>query len=374
MTRQRVTYALALIVAVGLAAAAGAVGPAQSAALAYPQAHKGTVVDDYFGTKVADPYRWMEDLNAPDVKQWVDAENAVSSRYLGALPMRDAVKKRITELWNYAKVGAPEFEGGRWFYSRNTGLQRQSVVYMRAALDGPDSVAIDPNTFSPDGSIALSGFDPSPDGRHVAFGQSEGGSDWSTYHVRELPGGRQLTDTIRWVKFSSLSWTKDGKGFFYGRYPEPPAGKALEVAVRDKRIYYHALGTPQAADRLIYERPEEPTLFIDASLDETGRYLFIDTNKGSSNRNELFVKDLAAPLAPTLDAPVTPLYPGHTAAYQPLGVVSGTLYLLTDRDAPNKKVVAVPLGTPDPSNWKTIVPESRRTRSSRRASSRGTSP
>ena len=193
----------------------------------------------------------------------------------------------------------------------------------------------------------------------MAFGQSEGGSDWSTYHVRELPGGRQLPDTIRWVKFSSLSWTKDGKGFFYGRYPEPPAGKALEVAVRDKRIYYHVLGTPQSADRLIYERPAEPTLFIDASLDETGRYLFIDTNKGTSNKNELFVKDLASPLEPSLDAPVTPLYPGHTAAYIPLGVVSGRLYLLTDRDAPNRKVVAVPFDTPDPANWTTIVPESR---------------
>jgi prolyl oligopeptidase len=330
---------------------------AQSSSLTYPRPRKGDAVDDYFGTKVADPYRWMEDLNAPDVKQWVDAENAVTSGYLDSLPMRNQLRSRITELWNYPKVSVPFFEGGRWFYTRNTGLQRQSVFYARSSLGGAESVVLDPNTFSPDGSIALSGFAPSPDGAHLAFGQSEGGSDWSVYHVRELPGGTELPDTIRWVKFSGLSWTKDGKGFFYGRYPEPPAGKALEAAIRDPKTYYHTLGTPQTSDRMIYERPDEPALFISADLDETCRYLFITTNKGTSNKNELFVKDLGDPLAPKLDAPVTPLYPGHTAAYNPLGLVHGILYLQTDRDAPNRKIVAVPIDRPDVANWKTIVPE-----------------
>ena len=158
------------------------------------------------------------------------------------------------------------------------------------------------------------------------------------------------------MKFSGLSWTKDGRGFFYGRYPEPPAGKALEAAVRDKKIYYHHLGTPQSADRLIYERQDAPTLFIDADTDETGRYLFLFTRKGLS-KNELFVKDLGDPLKPQLDAPVKPLYTGDTAAYDPLGIVNGTLLLLTNRDAPNKKVVSVPLDRPDPTNWKTIVPQ-----------------
>ncbi|MGE5246256.1 MAG: prolyl oligopeptidase family serine peptidase [Betaproteobacteria bacterium] len=332
---------------------------AATVALKYPTPHKGNVVDDYFGTKVADPYRWMEDLNSPDVKQWVDAENRLTASYLATLPLHETFKQRITELWNFPKTTAPFFEGGRWFYTRNSGLQKQSVVYTRAALDGPDTVAIDPNTLSPDGSIALSDFVPSPDGRNFVYGQSEGGSDWSTLYVRALPDGRQLPDTIRWVKFSSIEWTKDGKGFVYGRYPEPPAGKALEVAVRDKKIYYHLLGTPQSADRLLYERPDEPTLFIDAQIDETGRYLFFQTNKGTSNRNELFVKDLGDPLAPKLDAPVVPLYPGHTAAYIPLGVVKGVLYLMTDRDAPNRKIVATPIDRPDAANWKTIVPEGR---------------
>ncbi len=355
MVRLHFRYAWRVGLAVGL------VAPllAQTPSIRYPQPRKGDVTDTYFGTIVADPYRWMEDLNAPEVKQWVDAENAVTFKYLDALPLRDTLKKRITELWNYPKVTAPRYEGRHWFYNRNSGLQRQSVVFTRETLNGAERVALDPNSLSPDGAVALSGFVPAPDGQHFAYGQSEGGSDWSTYYVRELGTGKQLPDVIRWVKFSDISWTEDGKGFFYGRYPEPRAGKALEDAVRDKKIYYHTLGTEQAADRVIYERAEEPTLFIDADTDETGRYLFVFTNKGSSSKNELFVKDLGDPLAPKLDAPVRPLYPGHTAAYDPLGVVNGTLYLLTDRDAPNKKIVAVAIERPDAANWKTVVAESK---------------
>jgi prolyl oligopeptidase len=344
-------------IVVSLVLSCGAALLAQSPKLIYPTPHRGDVVEDYHGTKVVDPYRWMEDLNAPDVKAWVDKENALTLKYLDALPLRDPLKKRITELWNYPKVTAPRYEGRHWFYNRNSGLQRQSVVFTRETLAGSETVALDPNSLSPDGSVALSGFEPAPDAQHFAYGHSEGGSDWRTYYVRELGSGKQLADVIRWVKFSGVTWTEDGKGFFYGRYPEPRAGKALEDAVKDKRIYYHTLGTPQSADRLIYERRDEPTLFIDADTDETGRYLFLTTNKGTSNKNELFVKDLGDPLAPKFDGPVRAVYPGHTAAYDPLGVVSGTLYLLTDRDAPNKKVVRVPIDRPDAANWTTIVPE-----------------
>ena len=338
--------------------ACGGVLIAQTSSFKYPQPRKGDTVDNYFGTEIADPYRWMEDLNSSELKQWIDAENAVTFKYLDSLPVRDALKARLTELYNYPRVTTPRFVGRHWFYRRNSGLQRQSVIFTRETLDGPETVVIDPNVLSPDGTTALSLFDPSPDGRHFSYGQAEGGSDWSTVYVREL-AGRQLPDEIKWVKFSSIAWTEDGKGFFYGRYPEPPPGKALEAAVKDKKIYYHVLGTPQSADRLIYERKEEPTLFIDADIDETGRYLFFFTNKGTSNKNELFVKDLGNPLSPNLAAPVRPLYPGHTAAYEPLGVVSGTLYLLTDRDAPNKKIVAAPIDRPDPKNWKTIVSQAK---------------
>jgi prolyl oligopeptidase len=339
----------------------GSITPAltQSPAFKYPSPRKGDVVDSYHGTKVADPFRWMEDLNAPEVKEWIDAENTITFRYLDSLPMRDALKARISELWNYPKVSMPFYEGRHWFYNRNKGLEKQSVVFTREALTGPETVVIDPNALWPDGSVQLSSWVPSPNAQHLAYGQSEGGSDWSTVHVRELASGKQLPDVIRWVKFSSLAWTKDGKGFFYGRYPEPPAGKTLEAAVKDKKIFYHTLGTAQTADRLIYERKDEPTLFIDADLDETGRYLWIETNKGTSPKNELLVKDLGDPLAPKITAAVRPLYPNHTAAYNPLGVVDGTLYLLTDREAPNRKIVSVPIDRPAFENWKTVVPESK---------------
>jgi prolyl oligopeptidase len=335
------------------------IAQAQQTALKYPQPRKGDVVDDYFGTKIADPYRWMEDLNAPELAQWIREENAITFKYLDGLPDRDALKRRITALWNYPKVGLPHYEGRRWFYTRNSGLQRQSVVFARETLTGPETIAIDPNQLSPDGSVALSNWDPSPDGQHLSYGQAEGGSDWSTYYVRDLATGKALPDVVKWVKFSSISWSGDGKGFFYGRYPEPPAGKALEAAVRDKKIYYHRLGTAQSEDALMYERPHDPGLFIDAMLDESRRYLWITTNKGTSNKNELFVKDLGDPLKPNLDAPVRALYPGHTAEYDPLGVVNGMVYLRTDASAPNKRVVAAPIDAPAPSNWKTVVPESR---------------
>jgi prolyl oligopeptidase len=342
-----------------IAALWSTVPAAQTPSLTYPQARKADTVESYFGTNVADPYRWMEDLNSPELKQWIDAENAITFKYLGALPAREPLKTRITELYNYPRVTTPRYAGRRWFYNRNSGLQRQSVVFTRETLSGPETIVIDPNQLWPDGATALAAREPAPDGQHFAYGQSEGGSDWSTVQIRELTTGRQLTDEIKWVKFSTLAWTEDGKGFFYGRYPEPPPGKALEAAVRDKKIYYHVLGTPQSADRLIYERKDEPMLFIDADTDETGRYLFVTTNKGTSNKNELFVKDLGNPLAPELNAPVRALYPGHTAAYDPLGVIDGILYLLTDRNAPNKKIVSVPIGRPDVRNWKTVVPESR---------------
>jgi prolyl oligopeptidase len=346
---------IAIIVAAPFCAAV-VTGMAQT--FEYPQPRKGNTVDDYFGTKVADPYRWMEDLSSPELKQWIDAENAITVKYLESLPARDQLKARITELYSYPRVTPPRYVGRHWFYTRNTGLQRQPVVFMRDTLSRAETVAVDPNQLSPDGSVALSSFDPAPDGRHFTYGQSLGGSDWSTLYVRELATGRQLPDEIKWVKFSAVAWTEDGKGFFYGRYPEPPAGKALEAAVRDKKIYYHVLGTPQSADTLIHERKDDPALFLDADTDETGRYLFFLTRKGLS-RNELFVKDLGDPRHPRIDAPLKPLYTGHTGFYAPLGVVNGTLYLLTDRDAPNKKVVAAPIDHTGPANWKTIVPETK---------------
>ena len=332
---------------------------AQDASYRYPQARKTDTRDNYFGTSVADPYRWMEELNSAELKQWIDAENALTTTFLDALPVRDALKTRITELYNYPRVSIPRYEGGRWFYSRNTGLQRQAVFFARRDVDGPEQMVIDPNQLSPDGSVALSEFAPAPDGKHLAYGQSEGGSDWITYFVRDLATGTKLSDEVKWAKFSDVIWTEDGRGFFYERYPEPPAGKVLEAAVRDHKIYYHLVGTHQSADRLIYERPDDPTLFVWARRDETGRYIWISTQKGTDLKNQLFVKDLGNPRAPRLEAPIRPLYSVADAMYEPLGAVDGLMYLRTDKDAPNRKVVAVPIDRPDVANWKTVVPESK---------------
>ena len=325
--------------------------------LPYPATRTGDVVDDYHGQRVPDPYRWLEDLNSPETAAWVKAQNQLSSGYLAALPARDALRQRITELWNYPRTGVPWFEGGRWYLSRNTGLQRQSVIYTRPRLLAHETLALDPNALSPDGSIALSGFSPSPDGRYVAYAQSEGGADWATYYVRDAATRKQLSDTVRWIKFSGVSWTHDGRGFFYARYPEPQQGQSLQVALSDRALYYHVLGTPQSADRLIYRRTDDPQLFFGGSLDETGRYLFITTQHGTSTKNELYYADLGDPRHPNVAAAINALYTGHDAEYTPLEVVNGTLYLRTDRDAPRRKIVAASLTDPAPASWRTVVPE-----------------
>lgn len=351
------------LVALAALAALASVAPTAPAAaqVTYPTTRAGEVTDRFGATIVADPYRWLEDLNAPETAHWVAAQNVVTNAYLATLPMRGPFKARITELWNFPKVSAPRWQGGRWYYSRNSGLQRQSVTYSRATLDGPEQLVLDPNRLWPDGATALSNVVPSPDGRYLAYGQSEGGSDWSTYLVRNLKTGRTTGDTVRWVKFSGISWTHDGRGFFYGRYPEPKAGEQLSGALRDKKIYYHAVGTAQSEDRLIYERPTEPALFISAGLDETGRYLLVTTNKGTSVRNELFVADLVNPKRPNLAAPIQPLFTGHDAAYSPIGIVNGVVYLLTDRVAPRRRIVAALLTAPGVDRWRAVVPQGKST-------------
>ncbi len=199
--------------------------------VSYPATQKGDVVEDYFGTKVPDPYRWMEDLDSKPVADWIAAENKVTFDYLAKLPMREHFKRRITELWDYPKVSIPVREGGRYFYSKNSGLQRQAPIYMRSSLTEPPTLVLDPNVLSPDGSVSLGQWTPSRDGRLLAYGLSEGGADWRTLHVRDIDSGKDLPDEVRWMRFSGISWTNDGKGFFYSRYPEPPKGKALEAAL-----------------------------------------------------------------------------------------------------------------------------------------------
>src|SRR5262245_58352817 len=236
-----------------------------TATMTYPTTKKGDLVDDYFGTKVPDPYRWMEDLDSKEVAEWVADQNRVSFDYLGKLPMRERFKQRITELWDYPKVGLPVREGGRLFYQKNTGLQRQSPLFVRATLTSEPALVLDPNVISPDGTLSLQQWSPSPDGKLLAYAISEGGADWETLHVREVDSTKDLSDEVKWVRFSNISWTADSKGFFYSRYPEPPKGKVLEAALSGQTLYYHRVGTPQSDDTLIYERKDRPTWFISGS-------------------------------------------------------------------------------------------------------------
>jgi prolyl oligopeptidase len=325
--------------------------------LPYPTPRKDDIVDDYSGTKVADPYRWMEALDSKEVADWVRASNEVTDGYLRQLPLRDHFKRRLTELWNYPRVGVPVIESGRLFYARNSGLQRQAPVFMRAGLTNAPQLVVDPNLISEDGSVSLSHWMPSPDATLLAYGLSDGGADWTTVRIRDIAAGKDLTDQVKWMRFSGISWTRDSKGFYYARYPEPAKNKLLEAALSGHAIYYHRIGTPQSHDVLVYERKDLPTWVVGGDVTQNGRYLLVTMFEGAGNRNRLYYADLGRPLAPRIDATVRPVVETDDAEYAPIGVKDSTLYIRSDKDAPNRKILAVNLDSPTPPAWKTIVPE-----------------
>ncbi len=338
---------------------AGDAGSAAQQKLSYPTAQRGKVVDNYSGTRVAAPYRWMENLDSPAVKQWVEAENNLTFSYLAKIPLRGWMNKRLTQLWNYAKESTPEqIAGEALFFSRNSGLQNQSVVYVQSSPSAKARVLLDPNTLSKDGSIALAFSVPSPDGKYLTYALSQGGSDWETIHVRDVATGKDLSDAVRWVKFSGISWTNDQKGFFYSRYPQPPKGKAISQAVVNQKLYYHRLDTPQSADKLIYARPDHPRWIIGGDVGEDGRYLFVYLVNGTSPNNELYYADLGNPQKPNIGAQLKPLYTENDAQYSPIGVSKGTLYLQTTLAAPKGRIVAAMLDDPASKHWRVVVPES----------------
>jgi prolyl oligopeptidase len=343
--------------ALGLCALMACQQAASAPRLSYPDTRKDAVVDDYHGTKVPDPYRWMEDLDAKEVADWIRAQNDLTFGYLNKLPMREYFRQRITELWNYPKVTIPVREGARYFYQKNSGLQRQSPLLVRNTLAGEPRLVLDPNTLSPDGSISLADWQPSPDGHLLVYGLSQGGADWETLHVRDVDAGRDLSDVVEWMRFSDLSWTKDSKGFFYSRYPEPPKGKVLEAALSNQALYYHRVGTPQSQDRLIFERKDLPTWFVGGSVTEDGKYLVVTLAKGSDNNNRLYAAALGDPMKPNVTAAIRPIVEDDDAEFLPVGNDGSVLYVRSDRSAPNRKVLAIDLTHPEPSRWKTVVPE-----------------
>jgi prolyl oligopeptidase len=338
-----------------------------SSRVQYPQTRAADQVDDYHGTRVPDPYRWLEDLDGPETAAWIQAQNGLTFGYLNALPGRDVIKQRLTEMWNYPRVSLPWREGGRLFFTKNSGLQRQSPYYTttgaaRGAAERA-TLVLDPNEISKDGSTSLSMFSPDPTGTHIAYGLSAGGADWRTVRIKRVADGKDLDDTIEWIRYSGVSWTKDGKGFFYTRYPTPPkeAGKTLSNASRDPKVYYHALGTAQSADAEVFSFAKEPTWSIGAGVTEDGRWLFAYVNRGTDPENHLYVADLKRATSPDVKAALTPLDTTMEASFTPIGVVGTTAYVHTNLGAPKYKLVAVDLTKPARANWKTVIPESEHT-------------
>ena len=325
----------------------------------YPQSPRGKVSDVYFGTRVADPYRWLEDLDSRPTLAWVGTQNQFTDSYFAQFPLRDTLRSRLTELFNYPRVGIPEMiPGNRLFYRRNSGLQNQAVLYMRTGVDGAATTVLDPNSLSADGSVAFEESAASPDGRYLAYALAQGGADWRTIHVRDLTSMQDMPDTVRWVRFSGLSWTRDGRGFFYSRYPEPPAGKSLSAALSGHAVYYHVIGTPQSTDVMIFGRPELTHYFVGCTVSDDGRYLFCTASAGADNRNRLYFADLRDPMHPDVTAPLVPIVAEDVAQYQVIGNVDHTAYILTDQDSPRRRVVALDLATPDRGRMLTVVPES----------------
>ena len=340
-------------------AAATSPTPPRPEAPAYPPTRAGDVVDDYFGRKIADPYRWLEDLESADTAAWVTAQNKVTFDYLARLPAREAIRQRLTELWNYQRTGLPVQEAGQLWFTQNTGLQRQSPLYRQADFAGKPELVIDPNELSPDGSVQMAQWAPSPDGRYLAYTLAKGGSDVQDAYVRDLATGKDLPAVVRNVKFTALSWTHDSKGFFYSRFRGTESSADFADALEVHQVWYHRIdgGVP---DRLIFERPDFPREFAGASVSDDGRWLYIAAASGSMG-NRLWIADLGSPKQPELGAKPQAMAPDEDARYSAIGVVGDTAYLYTTYRAANGRIVAAKVGESNRDTWRTVVPEDEHT-------------
>ncbi|MGA8213118.1 MAG: prolyl oligopeptidase family serine peptidase [Candidatus Sulfotelmatobacter sp.] len=322
-----------------------------SSPLVYPQARRSDQVDDYHGTKVADPYRWLEDTDSAETHSWVEAENKLTFGYLEQIPYRQAIRDRLTKLWNYERFTVPHQEGGRYFFQHNNGLQNQNVLLVAESLNAEPRVLLDPNTLSSDGTVALAGDAVSDDGKLMAYALATSGSDWNEWHVRDVDTGKDLPDDLKWVKFSGASWTKDNKGFYYSRYDEPK-GAALREANYFHKLYYHRLGTAQSDDKLIYERPDNKELGFAGNVTDDGHYLVITVWQGTSPKNRLYYKDLTQP-----DSQVVRLLDDFDAQYVFIDSDGPIFWFQTDLDAPRGRVIAIDTRHPERTSWKTVVPQ-----------------
>ena len=336
---------------VGLQTACSSGSRAADDPIVYPQTKKGAVVENLHGEQVADPYRWMEDLDAPELKEWIDAQNKVTFAYLDGVPARDKINRRLTELWNYEKYGTPAKKGDRYFYKKNDGLQNQYVLYVADELDGEARVLLNPNELSADGTIALAGTYTTDDGKLMVYALAEAGSDWVEYHVRDVDTGEDLPDHLKWIKFSGASWTKDNQGFFYSRYDEP-TGDKLEQVNYYQKLMYHKLGAPQSEDVLIYDRPDEKEWGFNGGVTDDGRYLIISIRQGTERKNRLYYKDLQDE-----SGEVVVLLDDFDAQYNFIDNDGPVFWFRTDLDAPRGRLIAIDIRKPQRENWKTLIPQ-----------------
>ncbi|MCX6905470.1 MAG: prolyl oligopeptidase family serine peptidase [Verrucomicrobia bacterium] len=323
-----------------------------SHSLKYPVTSRTNQVDVCHGVAVADPFRWLEDDNSAQTRQWVQAQNQVTFAWLKAVPERAAIRERLTKLWDYERYGIPFKQGGRYFFSRNNGLQNQNVLYTMTSLAAEPKVLLDPNQLSTDGTVALAGYAVSEDGNLMAYGMSVAGSDWQEWKVRDVLTGQDRPDRLQWVKFSGASWTKDGQGFFYSRYDEPTEAGKLTKANYYHKLYYHRLGTPQAEDKLMYHRPDQKEWNFQGEVTDDGHYLIISSTEGTSPKRRVFYQDLRLP-----NAPVTPLLAAFDAAYHFIDNDGTLFWFQTDLKAPRGRVIAIDIAQPDPANWKELIPQ-----------------
>ena len=324
---------------------------AQAADLTYPQTRKDdSVVDDYHGTKVADPFRWLEDDNSAETKAWVEAQNKVTFGYLEKIPRRAELRDRLTKLWNYERFSPPSERGGKYFYTYNSGLQNQRVLYVTDSADAPGRLLLDPNTLSKDGTTSMTEFEPSEDGKLIVYGLSKAGSDWEEFRVRDVETGKDRDDKIEWVKFSGASWAKDGSGFYYSRYDAPKEGDVLKGKNEFQKLYFHKLGTPQADDVLIYERKDHPDWGFGGFVTEDGRYLIIHVSEGTDPKNRIFYKDLSNP-----NSKVIEFLSNFDAEYAFIDNDGPVFFFRTDREAPRYCVIA--MDSRDPTRAKEIIPQ-----------------
>ena len=356
---QKIKYAFLMLAALAFVALSlstplrpvGAQGGDGGTRVLYPETKKVDVVDTYFGTTVADPYRWMEDDNSPEVAAWVAAENKVTFGYLDKISYRPQLKDRLTKLLNYPKFGSPTRRGDWFIFSKNDGLQNQSVQYIQKGLDGTPEVLLDPNKFSADGTSQLGGFSLSRSGKYVAYGISEGGSDWRDFYVLDVATKKALPDHLEWVKFSGASWISD-QGFFYNRYPQPASGKKMAGKNDYQKIYYHKVGTPQSEDKLIYEDNEHPQRRQSVGVTEDQRFEILSVSDSSAGKrgDSILFRELAQG-----DKPFTPIVAEiGDDSYGIIDDVNGKFLIETNHGAPNGKVV---LYDPQTKTWKDILPE-----------------